>query len=64
MKPTPAQVEKLMLDNPQLNIFDLAQFLGMNANKTQRMRDRFISNQAKRKTDIFSNLKFKGGKLI
>lgn len=60
MKPTPAQVEKLMLDNPRLNIFDLAQFLGMDANKAQRVRDRVISNQAKRKADIFNNLKFKG----
>ena len=60
MNPTPAQIEKLILDNMGSSILDIAKLTGLTANKIQRIKDSLITNQVKRKVEIFNNLKFKG----
>lgn len=60
MKPTPTQIEKLILDNMESSILDIAKLTGLSLNKVQRIKDSIIAKQIKRKTDIFNNLKFKG----
>lgn len=62
MKPTPAQIEKLILDNPQLHVFDLSKLLGMTVNEASRVRRQAIVNQARRLAETFENLEFLGRK--
>lgn len=62
MNPTPAQIEKLILDNPQLHIFDLSRLLGMTVNEANSIRRQAIVNQARRLAETFENLEFIGRK--
>lgn len=62
MKPTRAQIEKVMLDNPRLNIFDLARFLGMEVNEANRVRSRMKIDKERRIAETFENLEFIRGK--
>ena len=60
MNPTPAQIEKLILDNMESSILDIAKLTGLTANKAQRIKDSLIAKQVKEKAEIFKNIKFKG----
>ena len=60
MNPTPAQIEKLILDNMESGILDIAKLTGLTANKVQRIKDSLITKQVKEKAEIFKNIKFKG----
>ena len=60
MNPTPAQIEKLIMDNMESSILDIAKLTGLTLNKIQRIKDSLIAKQFKRKVEIFNNLKFKG----
>lgn len=60
MKPTPAQIEKLIIDNMESSILDIAKLTGLSLNKVQRIKDSLITKKVKRKSEIFKNLKFKG----
>lgn len=60
MNPTPAQIEKLILDNMELSILDIAKLTGLSLNKVQRIKDSLITKKVKRNSEVFKKLKFKG----